>query len=224
MVASPAVNTIPRHTLALLISLFAAYGATGAADLLVYDRAAIAHGEWWRLATGHWVHFSHTHLLCNLLVVGAAGWLVETGRRTDLAVLCMLAILPTGPVLMLAEPGLAQFGGASGLAYALVVYAALSGLATPGRWRTVCALLLGVIGLKLVLEWCAGWSLSTGTSQGDFVPVPLSHMIGTCAALGLWLWRGRRSGSYGALISTSTKTNSESLALTTLCSTPTLRK
>jgi rhomboid family GlyGly-CTERM serine protease len=185
------VNTIPRLTLALLASLLVAYCATGAAELLVYDRAAILQGQWWRLATGHWVHFSHAHLLCNVLVIAAAGSLIEMTRRGDFALLCALAILPAGPALLLAEPGLVQFGGASGVACALVVYAALSGLTTPGRWRVVCALLLGAVGLKLLVEWGAGWSLSAGVGQRDFVPVPLSHLVGAGAAFGLWLWRGR---------------------------------
>jgi rhomboid family GlyGly-CTERM serine protease len=183
--------TIPRLTLVLLTSLLVAYCASGAAELLIYDRVAILQGQWWRLATGHWVHFSHAHLLCNLLVIASAGSLIETARRGDLALLCALAILPAGPVLMLAEPGLVQFGGASGVACALVVYAALSGLATPGRWRTVCALLLGVVALKLLVEWGTGWSLSAGMSQRDFAPVPLSHFVGAFGAFGLWCWRTR---------------------------------
>jgi len=32
---------------------------------LRYERAAIAHGEWWRLATGHWVHLGLRHLLAD---------------------------------------------------------------------------------------------------------------------------------------------------------------
>jgi len=43
---------------------------------LLYDRTAILRGEWWRLWTGHWVHFSFSHLAWNLAVLLGAGLLV----------------------------------------------------------------------------------------------------------------------------------------------------
>jgi membrane associated rhomboid family serine protease len=47
---------------------------------LVWDRQAIGDGQWWRLLTGHLVHFTPRHLLCDVLAVGVAGWLIESRR------------------------------------------------------------------------------------------------------------------------------------------------
>ena len=43
---------------------------------LLYERAALLDGAWWRLWTGHWVHFSMSHLAWNVAVLlGAGAWL-----------------------------------------------------------------------------------------------------------------------------------------------------
>src|SRR4051812_25687175 len=49
---------------------FAIHLAPGFKAWLIYDRAAILHGELWRLWTGHLVHFSNSHLLLDASVCG----------------------------------------------------------------------------------------------------------------------------------------------------------
>jgi len=33
--------------------------------LLIYDRTAVMQGEWWRIWTGHLVHFGWPHFVCD---------------------------------------------------------------------------------------------------------------------------------------------------------------
>lgn len=72
MVASPRLNRIPWLTLAIVSGTLVAQCVPGIAELLVYDREAIAGGELWHLVTGHSVHFSSSDLLYNLVAIGAA--------------------------------------------------------------------------------------------------------------------------------------------------------
>ncbi|WP_339132812.1 MAG: rhombosortase [Candidatus Electrothrix sp. GW3-4] len=63
-------------TLCLITLLFfSIYGKAPAA--LIYDRTAIAHGEVWRLLTGHYTHCDLPHLLWNLLPLALIGGLLE---------------------------------------------------------------------------------------------------------------------------------------------------
>ncbi|MGH8679682.1 MAG: rhombosortase, partial [Burkholderiales bacterium] len=151
---------MPWLTLAIVSGALVTQCVPGIAELLVYDRAAITGGELWRVITGHSVHFSSSHLLFNVIVIGAAGSLIEAQDRRDLVELYALSAVLIGLFLFLGEPSLRQFGGLSGIAYALVVYVALSGVHGSGRWRLVCFALSMVVCAKLLAETLLGWSLT----------------------------------------------------------------
>jgi len=185
--ASP-LTRVPWWTLGFLAIALIAQWMPGVAALLVYDRAAILHGEAWRVVSGHAVHFSMAHLLANAAVVMAAGWWVESRSRMDAAVLICGAALVIGIVLLVGEPGIHAFGGASGIALALAVFAGLRGFAEGGRMRAAGAAVVTLIGAKLVAEY-GGWQVHDWRSAG-FVTLASSHVIG--AALG-GLWYLRRA-------------------------------
>jgi rhomboid family GlyGly-CTERM serine protease len=189
VVAPKDLGAVPWRTLALASAALAAYWLPGAADALVYDRSAVATGELWRLLTAHWVHFSGSHLLSNLAVLVATGWLIEARDRGDSLRLFAVAALSIGIVLFVAQPELRIFGGASGVAYAFVTYLALCGLRDAGRRRWLCAVLLAVAGAKLLAEQVWGWNLVARDPDAGFVAVPLSHVAGIAAGTGLWLWK-----------------------------------
>jgi len=197
VVAPKSLAPVPWLTLTLASGALAAHWVPGAADVLVYDRTAVAAGDLWRLLTAHWVHFSGNHLLSNLAVLVATGWLIEAEGRSDPARLFALAALSIGIVLFVAQPELRIFGGASGVAYAFVTYLGLCGLRDAGRWRWLCAALLAVVGAKLLGEQLWGWSLVARDPEAAFVTVPLSHAAGIAAGVGLWMWKlaGRRHPS-----------------------------
>ncbi len=52
---------------ACLALLAAELGGDAARNALRYDRSGLAAGEWWRLATGHFVHLSLEHAVLNSL-------------------------------------------------------------------------------------------------------------------------------------------------------------
>jgi rhomboid family GlyGly-CTERM serine protease len=194
MVVPSPLSRVPWWTLGLVAAAILVWAIPGTADFLVYDRVALGEGQWWRLLTAHLVHFSAAHLLNNLAVLAPAAWLAESRSRADARLLLAGSALVIGIVLWAGDPNLAQFGGASGVAIALLVYGALSGLHGRQPWRLICALVLGVTGFKLVAEYYLGWSPTDRMSSADFVPVWQSHFTGLCSGLAMYLWR-----SYSAI-------------------------
>ncbi|WP_298982637.1 rhombosortase [uncultured Roseibium sp.] len=61
---------------AMSLAFFAVLG--GKPEALIYDRELIENGEFWRLATGHFVHLDQQHLLMNVGALVALGFLYET--------------------------------------------------------------------------------------------------------------------------------------------------
>lgn len=193
MVPSARLSRVPWWTLALVSGVLLTWWVPGADRVFVYDRAAIADGELWRLMTGHLVHFSRSHLLYNLAVLGVATWFIEAHYRRDAIALHLLAGSLIGVALFLGEPHMRIFGGASGIAYASVFYVALRGLTETLRWRLMCVSLCAIVIVKLLIEWLWGWSLAANAPGAQFVSVPLSHLVGIASAAILYLWTAATS-------------------------------
>ncbi|RNC67989.1 MAG: rhombosortase [Desulfuromonadales bacterium] len=181
---APVMTAVPWVSLGLTAAAVALFLSPPLAELLVYDREAIAAGEVWRLLTGHLVHFSREHLLGN----GAAMLLTETFLRREGAGVprrfWCIAPLAVGLALFLFLTDLPIYGGLSGIACGAIVLLAGRWL-RGGRPEQVAALLLLVgVGAKVLLEaYTCQPLLAAGTAP--FVPVPLAHLVG--AAVGAFL-------------------------------------
>ena len=150
---------------------------------LVYDRPAILSGEIWRIFTGHWVHFSTSHLVCDLLALGVAGWIIETQKLPHFGWLCLLAPWLISAALLLFEPQMKLFGGLSALATTAIVYLALCGLHDAAPWRWIClAALLGFAG-KIIFEMTTGRMMFATTGEVPMTVSVTSHIAGAVIAL-----------------------------------------
>ena len=201
MVASRGVMPTPRWTLGLVAVLVLAQWAPGASDWMVYDRIAVAEGQWWRVVTGHFIHYSWPHLANNLLALVPAAWLVETRYAKDGLPLVVGASVAIGVALLIGEPGIAEFRGASGVALALLGYVALRGLHEQPRWRVVCLLALVLLCAKLVAE-AAGWHMQDWQHDG-FASVWLSHVAGALVGGALYLRHACRTDPNGLPLASS---------------------
>lgn len=194
MGAPPRLIGMPWVTAGLVAAVLLAQWLPGTVELFAYDRAAVAQGEFWRLVTGSFVHYSPTHLGNSLLALLPAAWLIETRRRADVLPISISAALAIGVVLLVGEPGIVEYRGASGIGLALLAYAGLSGLHGERRWRTVCQVLLLVLGAKLIAE-TAGWQLRNWqTDDAGFVPVLSSHLTGVAIGAAAYLRRRSHRG------------------------------
>jgi rhomboid family GlyGly-CTERM serine protease len=150
---------------------------------LVYDRSAILSGEIWRMFTGHWVHFSTSHLIYDSLALGAAGWIIETQKLPNFGWMCLLTPWLISGALLLVEPQMELFGGLSALATTAVVYLALCGLHGKAPWRWVClATLLGFVG-KISYEIVTGHMMFVTGGDNIVMVSTASHISGALIAL-----------------------------------------
>lgn len=182
--------TIPVWTLLVAGAAVAVYTVPGLREALIYDRELIAHGEWWRLVTGNFVHHSSRHLGYDLLAFLIAGALIEIRRLPGFAVLCLAAGIAVGAVVYILEPGMRYYGGLSGIVTAAVVYLCLWGLTETGWWRWLCAGVLSLMTVKIGVELALNQSLLDTGGQHPFVPVPLSHAAGVASAVLLFVATG----------------------------------
>jgi len=176
---------------------------------LAYQRDLIAAGELWRLITGHFVHWSHSHLvwdLCTFLALGAA---CELWSRRRLLVCLLVSAVAIPGVLWLLQPELEIYGGLSGIDSAL--FALLGGQLAHEHWKRGSS-----AALALALVFCLAFALKTGFEMtnggtvfvGDLAPgiasVPLAHMAGAVVGVlasvlpGGWGKGSSRVGSEGS--------------------------
>jgi rhomboid family GlyGly-CTERM serine protease len=153
-----------------------------AAAALDWEREAILGGEWWRLWTGHLVHFGLQHALFDAIVVYAGASLLEReiGRPRLLRQLLLTA--PLVSLALLAVPDLIAYRGASALAATVALAAGIALWPTAGRWRP--ALLAG--GLACAASMAAqalgaGWSAAG--LPGGVVVAWQAHLFGAACAL-----------------------------------------
>lgn len=162
-----------------------------AASALALRGAATAHWDWqpalaltqpWRAWTAAVVHFSPMHLhadLAGCAAVAAFGVVARCGVRATLA---WALAWPLTQATLAIEPGLAHYGGLSGVLHAGVAVAAAQVLADGGARRWVGAAVLAGLAVKLLLE--APWRGSLRILPGwDIAIAPLAHAGGAAAGL-----------------------------------------
>jgi rhomboid family GlyGly-CTERM serine protease len=171
---------MPLITLALIGSAVVIAFFPRWSSWLIYDRSAILSGQIWRMFTGHWVHFSTSHLIYDSLALGIAGWMIEIQKLRHFGWLSLLAPWLISAGLLLFEPQMKFFGGLSALATTAIVYLALSGLHDAALWRWICrATLLGVVA-KIIFETTTGRMMFASIGN---VPVTVSAVGHICGAV-----------------------------------------
>jgi len=169
----------PRFTLGLAGVMLLLYWFAGPAPASwVYERSAIAAGEWWRLLSAHLVHSDGEHLLWNLAALLIIGFLLE--RRSPAL---LLSGLLTGMAavdgwLWFGLPELQRYCGLSGVLntwLALLLYI---------LWREtrqpMVVLVAGACVAKLLVELSTAEALFTATA---WISVPSAHLAGVLAAI-----------------------------------------
>jgi rhomboid family GlyGly-CTERM serine protease len=171
--------------------------ALPAAHALAYTALGIEKGQWWRLWTGHLVHYGSAHLWGDLLAFAVWAALVESeSRRVLLAtLLCGAPLLSCA--FWLACPQLGEYRGLSSLDAALVIeLIVLRGFAPRasaagrglGPWltralgsralRAVGWLSLGLFALKTAYEYAAGHALLAPDLGQGVRLLPSAHAFG----------------------------------------------
>jgi rhomboid family GlyGly-CTERM serine protease len=180
-----AKRNLPWLTFAVVSIAVAASAVPWLSRWLVFDRAAIAGGEWWRLMTGNWVHFSTDHLLADGVAVGVAGGLIERREGMRMFWLYAAAAAVVGLAVFFLAPGIAKYGGLSGLACGAVGYLALNEIKRSSVHRWAPVLVLALLVAKVVWEYATGRALFV-SAHDDMMVLPLAHVAGLLSGFGYW--------------------------------------
>ena len=179
-------ENLPVFTLSCAGMALVAYLWPALQSMLVYDRAAIQGGQWWRLGTACWVHFSASHLFWDLLVFVAAGWVIQARRYRGYILLCCLTAVVPSVLLLLGSPEIGRFGGLSGPATGAVVYLCLCEVSPAGKLRIEWIAILALIALKTGVEIMTGNTIFAGTNGIRFRVLPSVHIIAFAAAVAVY--------------------------------------
>ncbi len=183
-----AARRFPGAALLLSLCALVIYAIPSLTTTLQFQRSLFEQGQWWRLITCHWTHFSTDHLFWDLTMFALLGAICERISRTrTLACLAASTLLITITVWMFA-PELTSYRGLSGLDSALFTLL-ISMLIRPAiaekRWQAVASylLLLLLFGAKVAYESITAATLFADHTAGGFVPVPLAHAVGAATGL-----------------------------------------
>jgi rhomboid family GlyGly-CTERM serine protease len=170
------------------MSLLLMLGGPHLTQILRYDRAAIAAGEWWRLLSGNLVHMNGWHLLFNLLSLVLLVFLCPE-RLSAGEWLRRVVVIGTGMSLCLywLKPQLQTYVGLSGLVYGLFALGLGRQALQRDKIGIACVVFLtGRVGGELLFGAPAS---ETELIGGEVVAE--SHLYGICCALAYALvWHG----------------------------------
>ena len=194
-----------RTTLLLVAAAVVIEVLPGAAGVLEYDRAALGRGEWWRVLTCHWTHFSVDHFLWDVAVLGLLGALCEERSRRRVVACVVGAAVGIPAAVWVALPGMARYRGLSGIDAALfALLAVLIGRegvrAREWRWAGFAAAGMAAFAAKMGFELVRGSTVFVAGGEAAMIPVPLAHLVGAAMGVAVGLWPVRRpSGAVPAV-------------------------
>jgi rhomboid family GlyGly-CTERM serine protease len=144
-------------------------------DVFGYDRMAIAGGEWWRLASGHFAHLGWSHFAMNVVGFVLISYLVA-GCYKGKEWLAIGAIVVLGIDLgfWFFQPQLIWYVGLSGVLHGLLAAGTVSGLRSAHKeFQLIAAFLVG----KLLYEQLIGPLPGSESTAGGGVIVA-AHIYG----------------------------------------------
>ena len=189
-----AVNCDGRYGAGLLAVcaalLLPQLGAAATTNLLRYDRADIAAGQWWRLVTAHVAHLGLHHAVLNVLgLVLVWALFARQWRPRQWAIIIAVVIIAIDVGLWLRDPQIAWYVGASGALHGLMAAGVLSYIRRGDPLGWIMAALLAA---KLGFEQLHGPLPFAGKGVPVVVDAHLYGVLGGLSAAALLLCAGWR--------------------------------
>jgi rhomboid family GlyGly-CTERM serine protease len=190
----PRTATLVRRGPWLALALTLVAIASGSESHLEFDRLAIIDGQWWRIFTGHFVHYNSAHSIGDIAAFTLWAALIEAISRRTLAVAVSLSVLFVGIGILLCCPSVMRYRGLSGIdiAFAIVL---LGLLACSPRIRNLrhARAMLGVVSVallgKTIYEFGAGAAILAPDLGNGVALLPAAHAFGALAGVATWFFR-----------------------------------
>jgi rhomboid family GlyGly-CTERM serine protease len=148
-----------------------------APDALIADGRAF-HGQWWRLATGPFIHATWAHLARDLALVALAG--IPYEARLGRPIWIFGLVVPP----LAALPTVDWYCGLSGLSHALLAGALVyEALRRRGRTRVVVVALAAIAAVKPLYEVATGAPAFPMALGAHIVQVPIAHAAGVLVGI-----------------------------------------
>ena len=133
----------------------------------------VFHGQWWRLATGPFIHATWAHLVRDLALVALAG--IPYEARLGRMIWILGLVVPPLVALHTVD----WYCGLSGLSHALLAGAlAYEALRRRGRTRIAVLVLCAIATLKPFYEVVTGAPAFPMTLGTHIIQVPIAHAAG----------------------------------------------
>ena len=167
-------------------------------DALLYDRPALVRGEWWRIWTGHLVHFGWPHFVADAGLCFILGWLLEPRHPWFSRISLVVMPVFISAVIWWGDPAMTLYGGLSAVNLGLLLYLAAQGWQrnwTDWFWPAVLAIYVGEVIFEIV-QGGRGGGMIRFDNPGIRVATS-AHLASAAYALIAWLVaarRGRRPG------------------------------
>jgi rhomboid family GlyGly-CTERM serine protease len=180
-------TSLPLVTLLMSAAAIAIWWAQSTTSHLQYDRSALAAGEWWRIFTCHWTHFSADHLAWDVGAFALLGAICEARSRARFMTCVGLAAALIPAAIWILLPQMQIYRGLSGIGSAVFVLLAVDLLRSQhqigarGEIRTGAVVVLALFIAKIVVETLSGRTVFV-KSTTEMTPVPIAHLVG--AAVG----------------------------------------
>lgn len=175
----PQAVWLPWRSTSLALAAALVFLVLGPApEAWVFDRTAIAAGEWWRLLTGHWVHSDFSHAAWDIAMLAVLGILFEPRLGWRLPGVLLFASAGVNAFLWWGDSSLLLYCGLSGILNGLL----FAGLAVMwGEMRHPAVLIVAAFAaLKILLELSGGQAILTRTAWPS---VPAAHAAGMVSGL-----------------------------------------
>jgi len=155
---------------------------------LLYTRTALAHGDFWRLISCHWVHLNTDHLLWSAMTFFVLGSFCEIMNRGKYLATVGISTILIPTAIWFVMPHLNVYGGLSGLDCALyslliVLFIRREWSAQKWSWIIFYTIMLVLLPAKIIYEMTSGLTIFVSNLQANMVPVPLSHLVGGVVGL-----------------------------------------
>lgn len=177
---------IPILTFSIVLICIVSFISPEIASILIYSREAILTGEVWRLFSCHWVHFTGYHLLYNLVVFVAVGFILEKEYYYQLLFIYFFSALAISTALLVLKPDMIFYGGLSGIAICLIYYCALIKM-NERHWRWICKGLIICLPIKIAIELYSQSSVLPYFGTQPFITMPISHVMGLIVGFSYYL-------------------------------------